>query len=305
MARAAWQTATMLDAIPSRTAAFVAAARSFGALLPAAARLIDDPYGQRFAARGRFEPTPPALAVRHVAPLRSWVLYMQVRTRVLDDALARFVAEGGRQVVLLGAGYDARALRFAELLRDSRVFEVDHPTTQSHKRRVLARGGLSAPAVRYVTWDFEERPLAELGAALGAAGHDPVQPTLTIWEGVTMYLTPRAIDASVRAIRGWSGPGSALAITYVTRDAIDRPGLTVRATRAMVRAIGEPWRFGWNPGELAPYLGARGFALRSDASIADEAVRLLPPRFARGVGRLGQRIAVGTSGESIAVAAAT
>jgi hypothetical protein len=41
--------------------------------------------------------------VRHVAPLRSWVLYMQVRTRVLDDALAAFVADGGRQGVLLGA----------------------------------------------------------------------------------------------------------------------------------------------------------------------------------------------------------
>lgn len=295
----------MIDAIPSRTAAFVAAARSYGALLPADARLIDDPYGARFAARGRFDPAPPGLAVRHVAPLRSWVLYMQVRTRVLDDALAAFVAAGGRQVVLLGAGYDARALRFAELLRDSRVFEVDHPATQGHKRKVLARAALSAPAVRYVTWDFEERPLAELAETLAAAGHDATRPTLTIWEGVTMYLTPRAIDASVRAIRGWSAAGSALAITYVTRDAIERPGLAVRATRAVVGAIGEPWRFGWNPGELGPYLQARGFALRSDASIADEATRLLPARYARGVGRLGQRVAVGTSGESIAVAAST
>ena len=294
----------MRDAIPSRTAAFVAAARSYGALLPPEARLIDDPYGARFAAVGGFEPAPPAVAVRHVAPLRSWILYMQVRTRVLDDALVEFVARGGRQVVLLGAGYDARALRFAHALADARVFEVDHPATQGHKRRVLAQGGLHPRAVRYVVWDFEERPLAELGPALVAADHDPAQPTLTIWEGVTMYLTPAAIDASVRAIRGWSAAGSALAVTYVTRDAIERPSLTVRATRAVVGAIGEPWRFGWNPDELGPYLAARGFTLDRDASIGSEATRLLPARYARGVGRLGQRVAIGHSGESIAVARA-
>jgi methyltransferase (TIGR00027 family) len=297
----------MRETTPSRTAAWVAACRSYGAALPDEARLIDDPYGLPFATgSGMPGVAPPAAAVRLPTPLRSWVLYMQVRTRVLDDVLLDFVAGGGRQVVLLGAGYDARALRFAGELVGARVFEVDHPATQGHKRRVLARRRLDdrAAAVRFVTWDFEARPMRELAGALAVAGHDAAAPTLTIWEGVTMYLTEGAIDASVRAVRGWSAPRSQLAITYVTRDAIERPSLPVRATRVLLRGAGEPWRFGWDPGALPGWLASRGFDLHRDATIAAEAARLLPARYARGVGTLGQRYALAQMTESIAVAGA-
>src|SRR5262249_12138238 len=128
----------MREGTPSRTAAWVAAARAMGAVLPPEARLADDPYGLRFGGAGA-EPPPwvGALAVKYVLPLRLWVMYMQVRTRILDDILLAFVRGGGRQVVLLGAGYDCRALRFADALTETTVFEVDHPATQGHKRRVL------------------------------------------------------------------------------------------------------------------------------------------------------------------------
>jgi methyltransferase (TIGR00027 family) len=297
----------MRDDVPSRTAAWVAACRSYGAALPDHARLIDDPFGARFAGWSGGGGTPPGAIVRWVAPFRRWVMYMQVRTRVLDDAMLAFVAAGGAQVVLLGAGYDCRALRFAEALGGARVFEVDHPATQGHKRRILDRDGVRSPAT-YVTWDFEARPMAELPAALAAAGLDLARPTFTIWEGVTMYLTDAAIDASVRAIKAWSPAGSALAFTYVTRASIDRPALIARAVGAMVRTIGEPWRFGWDPDALGGWLDARGLRLAADASIAEHAQQLLPAAWARGVGERGRRIALaraGGVGESIAVARAT
>jgi O-methyltransferase involved in polyketide biosynthesis len=56
---------------------------------------------------------------------------MQVRTRLLDDAVRNFIDAGGRQLVLLGAGFDCRALRMPEL-DCAQVFEVDHPATQTH-----------------------------------------------------------------------------------------------------------------------------------------------------------------------------
>src|SRR5262245_29396727 len=129
----------MRDETPSRTAAFVAAVRQLGALLPADVPLIDDPYGAACASpalarmvereHGRLRP------FARVPGMRTWILYMQVRTRVIDDALRTFVEGGGRQLVVLGAGYDCRALRIPELA-DARVFEVDHPATQTHKRAV-------------------------------------------------------------------------------------------------------------------------------------------------------------------------
>ena len=128
----------MKDDAPSRTAAWVAAARQLAQLLPAEAQLAPDPYGAAFSyprLRARIERLKPLAETR---AFKQWILYMQVRTRVIDDALRAFVAAGGRQVVLLGAGYDTRSLRLPELA-DATVLEVDHPATQTHKRNVLAR----------------------------------------------------------------------------------------------------------------------------------------------------------------------
>jgi methyltransferase (TIGR00027 family) len=272
------------EGTPSRTAAWVAYARGMGHQLPPDARLADDPYGVELA-RGRRPRFDRAMA-RVVTPV---ILYMQVRTRVIDDAARRFVAGGGRQLVLLGAGYDTRALRMPELA-DVRVFEIDHPATQGRKRKVLADLGAVSPS-HYLAWDFEQRALGELPGALAAAGCDPRARTFTIWEGVTMYLTEGAIDGSLRAIRTWSPPGSELAIHFFAKSRLAPTRLTTRLVKAVVARLGEPWRFGWADGELAPFLAARGFRLERDDAIGVAARELLPPRFAARVTTEDQRIA--------------
>src|SRR5215468_8449468 len=180
----------MRDDAPSRTALGVAAARGMGRLLPEEARLADDPYGLAFSSprvtrlfeRARGTWPERAAAIARVPGLSTWIAYMQVRTRLIDDHVRAFAAGGGRQVVVLGAGYDCRALRLPELA-GARVFEVDHPATQGHKRGVLDRLAARSPA-HYLAWDFETHPMDDLPGALADAGHDPVAPTLTIWEGV-------------------------------------------------------------------------------------------------------------------------
>ena len=275
----------MRDDAPSRTAQWVAAARGMGRLLPEAVRIADDPYGLAFASpsiarlvdRTRDARPDRAQAIARVPGLSLWIAYMQVRTRLIDDAVRAFVADGGRQVVVLGAGYDCRALRLPELA-GAQVFEVDHPATQGHKRAVLERLAARSPA-HYLAWDFETHPLDDLPGALADAGLEPAAATLTIWEGVTMYLTEAAIDASLRAIASWSAAGSLLAMTYMTRSRLTR-GLAIRAVRAVVERLGEPFRFGWEPDELPGYLAARGFALTSDVSTADAGHQLLPRELA-------------------------
>ena len=291
----------MRDDTPSRTAAWVAAARQLGRLLPQSVRIADDPFGAAFTSPqlhrviedGR---VPPQLA--RVPGLSRWILYMQVRTRVIDDIARAFE---GPQVVVLGAGYDCRALRLPELAA-KHVFEVDHPATQGHKRRVLERLGVASPA-RYLSWDFETEPVDDLPAALAAAGHDASAPTLTIWEGVTMYLTPAAIDASLRAIATWSAPRSQLAMTYFAKSQLATPSWTTRAIAAVVSRVGEPWRFGWAPDELPDYLAQRGLELTRDIALADAARELLPRDLARQVDADGRRVALAAAPESIAIAA--
>jgi methyltransferase (TIGR00027 family) len=269
----------MRDDAPSRTAQWVAAARGMGRLLPESVRLADDPYGLAFSSSGiarlvdRTRDTRPdrAEAIARVPGLRLWIVYMQVRTRLIDDAVRGFVASGGCQLVVLGAGYDCRALRLPELA-GARVIEIDHPATQRHKREVLDRMAVSSPS-HYLAWDFETHPMDDLPGALADAGLDAAAPSLTIWEGVTMYLTEAAIEASLRAIATWSAAGSLLAMTYMTRS---RQSLAVRAIRAVVQRLGEPFRFGWEPDELPDYLASRGFALTSDVSTLDAGRALLP-----------------------------
>jgi len=256
---------------PSFTAAWVAAARSFGVHLPKEAQLADDPYGARFA-RTRWLVGKPLVA--HALFPKRFVVYMQVRTRVIDDALRAFVARSGDQIVLLGAGFDCRALRFAHELRRATVFEVDHPATQAKKRAVL-KDDVGA-RVEYVAWNFEERAMRELPKELARHGHDARKPTLTIWEGVTMYLSDEAIDQSLRAVRDYSAPGSEIAMTYVDRALLEKPTARARAAQAFVSRVGEPFRFGWNPRDLPAYLRDRGFEIVRDASMSEWGAELLP-----------------------------
>ncbi len=282
---------------PSFTAAFVAACRGLSPLLPPDAQLVDDPLGLRFAevlpagiSRALVSARGPARVAAQAAllPMLPWVAYMQVRTRAIDDALLDFAEGGGSQVVILGAGFDARAVRLG--LDRVRFIEVDHPATQGRKRAVLDEAGASSGA-RYLAWDFERDPLADLPARLREVGHDRSQATFVIWEGVTMYLSPAALSASVEAVATFSAPGSQLAFNYVRRDLVERPGPLTRAVAAVVRGVGEPFRSGFDPDELPAWLGSRGFSLRSDDDFATLAKRMLPPSWS-GMIREGRRLAV-------------
>jgi methyltransferase (TIGR00027 family) len=75
-------------------------------------RLFEDPLAAEFVAaagweRPRMDDVPPE-ARAALGRMASWV---SARTRFLDDLLLDATAGGVRQVVLLGAGLDARAFR--------------------------------------------------------------------------------------------------------------------------------------------------------------------------------------------------
>ncbi len=274
----------MRDDTPSRTAQWVAAARGLGMLLPDDVRIADDPYGVAFAStriqKLIAERHPTAIA--RIPGFKTFIAYMQVRTKLLDDAVRNFVDAGGRQLVLLGAGFDCRALRMPELA-DTAVYEVDHPATQAHKRGTLDKIDAPSPA-HYVSWDFEARAMDELPEGLAEAGHDAEQPTLTIWEGVTMYLTEGAIDASLHAIAAYSCPGSQLAMTYQAKAPGQKISLANKLMQLAAARFGEPFKWGWDPAALPAYLEERGFVVADDVGTPEAAQTLLPPELARAVG---------------------
>jgi methyltransferase (TIGR00027 family) len=246
---------------PSRTAQHNALFRAIEQRLPQP--LFADPWARRFL-RGRYRLAAllPAAALARAIDAR-WPgprAAVCVRTRWIDDAIRAALERGLDQLVVLGAGFDARAHRLPGIER-VRVFEVDHPATQALKRRVVG----AAPAhVTYVPVDFSREALPE---ALAAAGLRADRRTLLLWEGVTNYLDAPTVDATLRfAARA----GQALLFTYVDRAVIDgRGGFEGGAESvAYVEKLGEPFTFGLDPRELGGYLRARGLELERDLPLS-------------------------------------
>lgn len=67
--------------------------------------------------------------------------YVTARTHLFDAFFREALTGDFEQIVLLGAGYDSRALRFQGDLGPVPVFEVDAPRTQERKRACLAAAG--------------------------------------------------------------------------------------------------------------------------------------------------------------------
>ncbi len=181
-----------------------------------------------------------------------------LRTRRIDELLEGACGRGAGQVVLLGAGLDARAYRL-DGLAGARVFEVDHPATQAAKRRRLAGRAPKARDVRFVAIDFERERLAD---ALDAAGFDRAGPSAWVWEGVTMYLSAAARGTTLDAVARLAAPESELLVTYVR--AADVRGSLRRVLCAGASLVGEPVRGLLEAAELAGELGARGFRVLED-----------------------------------------
>ena len=91
---------------------------------------------------------------------RAMRAFIVARSRYAEDELARAVASGTAQYVILGAGLDTFACRNPHAASRLSVFEVDHPDTQAWKLSRLALMGIPVPrCVRFVPADFERQEL--------------------------------------------------------------------------------------------------------------------------------------------------
>jgi len=195
--------------------------------------------------------------------IRGRARMMVSRTVAIDAAVHEHPAP---QLVVLGAGLDGRAWRMPEL-RDTLVFEMDHPDSQRAKRARAAQLTQTAREVRFVPVDFTRD---HLDKALAEAGHDPAQPTTWIWEGVVMYLTPAEVEATLAVVARLSHSGSRLVIAYFA------PAWMMEVVGLFVRRLGEPLRSVFSAEEMRALLVRYGFAVASDRGLFEIAADLSP-----------------------------
>ena len=205
-------------------------------------------------------------------PLR---LFIAMRSRFAEDSAREAIADGVRQILVLGAGLDTFAYRL-EPTRATRVFELDHPATQAEKRRRLAEARIAEPAhVAYVAHDFER---GSMTAALEAAGLDPDERTFVIWLGVTPYLTAEAVYATLGELARLPG-GAGVVFDYANppdriKEAAARTYHEQMAER--VAASGEPFRGYFDSAELHARARELGFSKIEDLDRAALVARYLP-----------------------------
>jgi methyltransferase (TIGR00027 family) len=203
-------------------------------------------------------------------------IFIAVRTRFSEDAMAAAVARGVRQLVVLGAGLDTFAYRnpFGEKLR---VFEVDHAATQAWKRRGLATAGIpEPPTLTFAPVDFERETLAD---GLAAAGFDPAQQSFFTWLGVVPYLTEQAVFSTLGFIANLSG-GAHVVFDYANPPASgpgqDEYAALHRELAERVAKLGERIKSNFETDALHSRLNEMGFCEIEDLGPALIRERYLP-----------------------------
>lgn len=203
-------------------------------------------------------------------------LFIAVRTRFAEDALAVSFKNGVRQAVVLGAGLDTYAYRnpFGERLR---IFEVDHPATQAWKQQLLRDAAIPSPAsLTFVPIDFEHETLA---ARLATAGFDRTQPTFFTWLGVVPYVKEEAVWTTLAFIAGLPH-GAHVVFDYSDpAEALTPEGRAYHDRRARrVADLGEAWITYFEAETLHRKLAGLGFAEIEDLGPVEIVARYFPGR---------------------------
>jgi methyltransferase (TIGR00027 family) len=195
--------------------------------------------------------------------------YELARVKHIDGVLSEGLESGIEQLVILGAGFDTRAYRFADRLSSTRVFELDHPVTAALKQaRVRKVFGELPEHVTYVTSDLEHD---ELAVALDRCGYRPAAKTLFVWSGVSFYLSAEAVDSVLAFVPASSPAGSSIVFDYHYRGFTDGTGdyYGAREGRRRVQELGEPCIFGIEEGGAATLVQRHGLELVSDLGPAE------------------------------------
>ena len=197
------------------------------------------------------------------------------RTRYIDDVLQSEIEKGIENIVILGAGLDSRPYRIPGI-EDTKVYEVDMKPTQDHKKERIKKIFGSLPShVTYVPIDFNTQALEQI---LGSKGLDISEPTFFIWEGVTQYITKKAVDSTLEYISK-TAPKSSVVFTYALKSVVD--GISnIKGSDYLIKGAkraGHPWIFGLDPSNIKQFLDQYNVSLVEDVGASYYQEKYLGP----------------------------
>jgi methyltransferase (TIGR00027 family) len=223
---------------------------------PLAELLLGDDAEQLLGLLGSL-PEEVALALRAA---------ITARCRVAEDRARVAAGSGPARYVLLGAGLDSAAWRLGEL--DLEIVEIDRPDVLDDKRARATAAELSLPhAVRYLPADLATEPVGEL---LGRALDGGPRRTVIAWCGVTQYLPPDAVLATLQAVATLP-PATELVFTTFLPDERVPEDLRSggRQIAELAAAAGEPFLTRLAPEDTAALVSEAGLKLIADMGVEE------------------------------------
>ncbi len=219
----------------------------------------------------------PKIVPKFMQPfLRSWLIrkfykntmapkgiyeYVIARTKFIDSVFKNAIAKEFDQILIFGAGFDSRGIRFLDKNSQIKVFELDAPITQNAKLDQLKRRGIEInPNIIFIPIDFNKE---SIGSKLIEAGFKKNRISLFILEGLTMYLTNEAVNSTFKLIEDFSGVGSEIVFDYIYASVLRRENIYYgeKGIFDTVMKANEAWSFGIEKGQIEAFLKNYNFTL--------------------------------------------
>ena len=235
----------------SATAYYCAGVRMLDAQAPDS--LLHDEWAERFMGdKGRavFDQFR-----EFVIPNRSNV----VRHYLIDEVLrARLASNPQRGIMLLGAGFDARAFR----LTGGQWLEIDEAPIVEHKEAVAPSASAPNPLTR-IAIDFAHEKLADSLAGMGTD-----EPITIVMEGVLYYLDPAELQETLRTLQRLF-PRHELVCDLQADKFVNGRGKPIISR---IQQLGATYRF--HPANPVAHIETLGYRLESATSVVLKAAEM-------------------------------
>ena len=240
------------------TAASIAAYRSAVTLCNSS--YLDDPFAALFAR----EMCPERYKEILLLPAPKLVRFA-VRTKFFDNFIRDCVHRHGiKQVVMIGAGFDARALRGKDMRWDTlkpptardkmeskelMFYELDLPELMDRKSQLLQRAGMCPRAAQSLGLPKAHRIGVDVIAQdwvslIQRYGFMKDRPTVWLLEGFLYYFDPADVMRILARISSVSAPGSRIGMSAVSAAAAEPKGGKWKWGSDFPEAVLE--EFGWD-----------------------------------------------------------
>ena len=180
--------------------------------------------------------------------------YVIARTKYIDRIFKESMINNVDQILIFGAGFDSRAIRFKKINCRTKIYELDTYHTQTAKIMQFRKKNITLPDnTVYIPINFNIDSVSE---KLIANYFKPEKSTLFLMEGIIMYLNKQAVDTLFKTIYQLAPSGSRIIFDYIYASVLRKENIYYgeKSIYKTVNSVQESWLFGIEKGEIGSFL---------------------------------------------------